>query len=115
MYWLCAVGLVLFTAENKQPSLLLWGDSHANMYLSALTLAAKMRSVSGYIATQAECRASLPNQPSDLTGTADVACRNFNNEVNIFLANNPPIRTVIIARQWLDGDSFNRTIQLLKF
>lgn len=102
-----------FGANNQQPSLLLWGDSHANMYLSALANAANATGKTGYIATQTGCRATLANQPNDLTGAAGVACTAFNNEVNAFVANNPHIRTVIIARMWGGGDSLHRTIQLI--
>jgi peptidoglycan/LPS O-acetylase OafA/YrhL len=102
-----------FGADNQQPSVLLWGDSHANMYLSALSQAAKISGKTGYIATQTGCRATLANQANDLTGSAGLACTAFNNEVNAFVANHPNIRTVIIARMWGGGDSLNRTIQLI--
>lgn len=102
-----------FGADNQQPSVLLWGDSHANMYLSALSQAAKVSGKTGYIATQTGCRATLANQPNDLTGSAGVTCTAFNNEVNAFVANHPNIRTVIIARMWGGGDSLTRTIQLI--
>jgi peptidoglycan/LPS O-acetylase OafA/YrhL len=102
-----------FGAENQQPSLLLWGDSHANMYLSALSKAAKDAGITGYIATESGCRATLPDQPNDLKDSAGVACTNFNNEVNAFLANNPSIHTIIIARMWAGGDSSDRTFKLV--
>jgi len=102
-----------FGAENKQYSLLLWGDSHANMYLTALSKAAKDAGLTGYIATQTGCRATLVDQPNDLTDSAGAACAQFNNEVNAFLAENPSIRTVIIARLWGGGDSLDRTINLI--
>lgn len=102
-----------FGADKQQPSVLLWGDSHANMYLSALSNAAKAKGLTGYIATQTGCRATLANQPNDLTGSTGVACTGFNNEVNVFLANNAAIRTVIIARMWGGGESLIRTIQLI--
>lgn len=103
-----------FGADNQQPSLLLWGDSHANMYLSALTLAAKLKGVSGYIATQTGCHATLTNQPNDLKGSEGLACTGFNNEVNAFVTRHTDIQTVIVARMWGRGDSFDSTIQLIK-
>lgn len=102
-----------FGADNTPPSLLLWGDSHANMYLSALSEAAKTSGQTGYIATQTGCRATLPNQPNDLTDSVGAACTQFNNEVNAFIASNPAIHTVIIARMWGGGDSLARTIKLI--
>ena len=102
-----------FGIENQQPSILLWGDSHANMYLTALSKAAKDTGLTGYIATQSGCRATLRDQVNDLTGTAELACTAFNNEVNAFVANNPNIHTVIIARMWTGGDSITRTSQLV--
>ncbi len=105
-----------FGADNTQPSVLLWGDSHANMYLSAISKAAENVGVSGYIATQSGCRATLPDQYNDdLTGPAGIGCSQFNNEVNIFIKNNPSIHTVIIARIWSGGDSLNKTINLIKY
>lgn len=102
-----------FGVSNQVPSLLLWGDSHANMYLTALSNATSRVGKTGYIATQTGCRATLPNQPNDLTGAAGLACTVFNNEVNVFIANNPNIQTIIIARMWIAGESFNRTLQLI--
>jgi hypothetical protein len=102
-----------FGAENNQPSLLLWGDSHANMYLSSLAKAANDAGITGYIATESACRATLPNQPNDLTDSASVVCTNFNNEVNAFVDSNPAIRTIIIARMWTEKDSLDRTINLI--
>ena len=102
-----------FGADNQQPSLLLWGDSHANMYLSALSKAAKDAGLTGYIATQAHCYATLVDQPNDLIGTPKKACTQFNNEVNVFVANNPGIHTVIIGRLWNGNESFDRTIKLI--
>ena len=104
-----------FGAENTQASLLLWGDSHASMYITALSKAAKNAGLTGYIATQANCPATLANQPNDLTAAAGAACTQFNNEVNAFIANNPTIRTVIIARLWTGNDSFDRTIKLINY
>ena len=104
-----------FGAENTQASVILWGDSHANMYLNAISKAAEHVGISGYIATQTGCRATLANQQNDLTASAGTACSQFNNEVNIFIENNPNIHTVIIARMWGGGDSLDRSINLIKY
>ena len=102
-----------FGAEKKQASLLLWGDSHANMYVTALSKAAKEAGLTGYIATQSYCYATLTNQPNLLTGLSGKMCTQFNNGVNKFVEDNPNIRTVIIAKMWGAGDSFDRTINLI--
>jgi hypothetical protein len=102
------------TEQSTHPSFILWGDSHANMYLSTLTDVATSTGQVGLIATQTGCRSTLPNQVNDLNGPAGVSCAKFNNEVNDFIERTPTIKTVIIGRLWSDGESFSRTIALIK-
>lgn len=99
--------------NHTPPNLLLWGDSHANMYLTALTLAANQMTMSGYIATQTGCRPTLADETNDLTGQAGLFCTAFNNEVNHFILNTPSIKTVIIARMWTDKTSMQKTVALI--
>lgn len=109
----CQFGLEVLP-EGQSPNFLIWGDSHANMYLSALSEAAISVGQSGFIATQTGCRATLSNQPNDLTNEKGLACTYFNNEVNKLIDETPSINTIIIGRMWGGGESFNRTIDLIK-
>jgi len=104
-----------FGVESAQPpALLLWGDSHANQYLSALTDAAQALGQGGLIATQSGCRATLAGQPTGLPESIAGACAGFNSEVNALLANTPSIRTVVLGRLWSADASFDRTLALVR-
>jgi peptidoglycan/LPS O-acetylase OafA/YrhL len=103
------------SAAGSPPSLILWGDSHANMYSNTVSEAAKASGQAGYIAAQSHCRATLPDQGNDLKGAEGLSCTRFNNEVNAFIDGNPSIHTIIIARMWGDADSLDRTIKLINY
>lgn len=94
------------------PQLVLWGDSHANQYLSALTDAALALDQGGVIATQSGCRATQTGQPTGLPESIAGACASFNNEVNLLIAKTPSIHTVVIGRLWSPDASFERTVAL---
>lgn len=96
------------------PSLLLWGDSHANQYLSALSDAAVALGQGGLIATQSGCRATLAGQPSGLPATIAAACEQFNNEVNALITQTPSLQTVVIGRLWSPDASLQRTVALVR-
>jgi peptidoglycan/LPS O-acetylase OafA/YrhL len=57
------------TVEKPHTELLLWGDSHANQYLTALSVAAQSVGQSGLIATQGACRSTLPGEPTGLSAS----------------------------------------------
>ncbi|TXT41323.1 MAG: hypothetical protein FD135_379 [Comamonadaceae bacterium] len=99
---------------GAHPQLLLWGDSHANQYLSALTDAAAALGQGGLIATQSGCRATLPGQPTGLPESIASACAGFNDSVNTLLAQTPSIHTVVIGRLWSPDASFERTVALVR-
>jgi hypothetical protein len=94
--------------------LLLWGDSHANQYLSALSEAALAVGQGGLIATQSGCRATLSGQTSGLPASIAPACEHFNDEVNTLIAQTPSLHTVVIGRLWSADDSQKRTIALVR-
>lgn len=96
------------------PGLLLWGDSHANQYLAALTEAAQTTGQGGLIATQSGCRATLAGQATGLPASIASACAGFNNQVNALIASTPSIRTVVIGRLWSPDASFERTVALVR-
>ena len=88
------------------PSVLLWGDSHANQYLTAVSEAATEAGLTGLIATQSGCSARLPGA----TGTTPerVACDAFNQQVWDLLVASPAITTVVIGKYWGTQDEGNR-------
>jgi peptidoglycan/LPS O-acetylase OafA/YrhL len=108
----CLFGAGIPEAKS-QPSLILWGDSNANMYLSAIPEAATTVGQAGYIATQSGCRAILPDQLDYFKDSISSGCAKFNIEVNAFIDNTPSIHTIIIAQVWTDH-SFNNTMLLIK-
>lgn len=97
-----------------EPRLLLWGDSHANQYLSAVSDAAQTVGQGGLIATQSGCRATLTGEPSGLPAATASACEHFNDEVNTLLAQTPSLQTVVLGRLWSADASLQRTLALVK-
>lgn len=96
------------------PQLVLWGDSHANQYLSALTDAAQALGQGGLIATQSGCRATQAGQPTGLSASIANACASFNDQVNLLISQTPSIHTVVIGRLWSPDESFERTVALAR-
>ncbi|HEX4080284.1 MAG TPA: acyltransferase family protein [Rhizomicrobium sp.] len=85
---LCRIG-----AKNVVPSFLLWGDSHADAILPAVSLAAAHAGQAGIFAGGAAC----PPLLGVTTPMPD--CRAFNDAVAA-LARNPQIREVILESRW---------------
>jgi peptidoglycan/LPS O-acetylase OafA/YrhL len=92
----CVFGAVGTTPIS--PTIALWGDSHANQYLTALSDAAVHMNLSGIIATQSACSASKV----DFKKTANSACEKFNQEVYRYLVGHPAIKTVVLGKWWAD-------------
>lgn len=75
---------------------MMWGDSFANQYMTALDKASGKLGVTGLIATMSGYQAFIENESIQSVGSP--ACRNFNREVYSFLLDHPEIRTVILGR-----------------
>lgn len=99
---------------GDSPKLVLWGDSHANQYLTSVSEAAAAAGLNGVIATQGACRSTLAGQPTGLAPEISLGCERFNNEVNSFIAQSASVRSVIIGRLWSEDESFGRTVDLVK-
>ena len=97
------------------PSLVLWGDSHANQYLTAVSQAAAEAGLTGVIATQGGCRSTLAGQPKELSFGISPGCEQLNAEVLAFITQNASVKTIILGREWnrLD-ESFDRTVVLVR-
>ncbi len=103
------------TGTIQAPSLLLWGDSHANQYLTALADAAVSLGQGGLIATQGACRALLADQPSHLPDSIAPHCEAFNREVNALLAHTPSLQTLVIGRVWGSDASLGQSVTLVRY
>ena len=90
-------------ATNVAPSILLWGDSHANQYLTAVSDAASALGQSGLIATHSGCSAADVRQGTPV----QQVCDRFNSEVLRMLAQTPSIQTVVLGRFWGPEDLGN--------
>ena len=101
------------SSEPKDATMMLWGDSHANQYLTPVTKAAQSTGTTGLIANMSGCRAFIE---SDAVHYEDYPhCKAFNYEVYGFLSVHPAINTVILGRIWSDSDeTIDRTVLLAK-
>lgn len=88
---------------------MMWGDSYANQYMTALGDASKKLGVTGLIATMSGCQAMLDSEP--IQAFPSQACWRFNSEVNTFLLNHAEIKTVILGRNIWDIDA---TVSLVR-
>lgn len=81
---------------------LLWGDSHANQYLTPLTDASKKLQITGLIATMSGCRAFKETDTAHATDFPH--CKDFNREIYAYLLAHTEIKTIILGRIWFDGE-----------
>lgn len=103
----CAYGA---SAQPKDATTMLWGDSFANQYLTGLSNASQKLGITGLIATMSGCMSSLGEDASPY-----LHCRDFNREVYDFLLGHPEIRTVILGRAWGDGDeTIGQSVKLIR-
>lgn len=104
----CTYGI---PSSAGQASAMLWGDSHANQYLTPLDNASRELGITGLIATMSGCRAFIE---TDAIQHSDFAhCKDFNREVFAYLLQHTEIKTVILGRIWSDGDeTIQRTVRL---
>jgi len=106
----CAYGA---SAQVGDATAMLWGDSHANQYLSPLMNASKALGRTGLIATITGCRAFIE---SDTIHYPDYPfCKDFNREVYAYLLAHPGIKTIVLGRFWSDSDeTIARTVLLVR-
>lgn len=104
----CAYGA---SSDAQDATAILWGDSHANMYLTPLSDASAALGQTGLIATMTGCRAFVE---SDTIRHPDYPnCEAFNREVYAYLGAHPKIRTVVLGLFWSDSDDeIARTAEL---
>lgn len=93
--------------EKSSASIVLWGDSHANQYLSAVSDAATELGLAGIIATQSGCSARMVLLASN-------SCDKFNQEVYEHIISNSSLQTIVLGRIWGDEDSANYSTALIQ-
>lgn len=90
----CVFGAI----DSATPELVLWGDSHANQYLTVISDAASRNNVAGIIATQSACSA----RKVESKAIANSACEKFNQEVYQYVVSHAEIKTMILGKWWAD-------------
>lgn len=105
-----------FGAGNglSPPTMLLWGDSHANQYLGVLSEIAQTKGLAGAVATQAECGPSGADGIAELEPESNVSCQRFNAEVRNFIHRTPSLEIVVIGRLWRGASSAVNSVTLTK-
>jgi peptidoglycan/LPS O-acetylase OafA/YrhL len=83
--------------KNKNPEMILWGDSHARCLASGLNVLCKDTSL--YIASQSSC---IPLQGIDINGTDNSLNSMSSNSEKVlaFIKHNPKIKTVFLGGFW---------------
>jgi peptidoglycan/LPS O-acetylase OafA/YrhL len=97
---LCVVG-----AENAEPDLLLWGDSHARALNSAINASAQRVGRAGYVASKPGCPPLL-----GIERVGRTECFDFNETMLSYIKRNPTIDTVVLAAHWAgiaEGTRYN--------
>jgi peptidoglycan/LPS O-acetylase OafA/YrhL len=95
----------LLGVQNKAPSVLLWGDSHAMVTATSMEAAAKMEGASFLFAATADCPPGLGFEISHrflstMTSAPSYRyCGQYNRDM-LALALSPEIRTIVISSRW---------------
>ncbi len=96
-------------ANAGVPSVILWGDSHANQYLTAVSDAARELGKGGLIATQSGCAPALVLEVS----SSSSSCQRFNHEVLTYLASHPEIDIAVLGKWWGGGGDVEPPLALV--
>jgi peptidoglycan/LPS O-acetylase OafA/YrhL len=91
--WPCRFGSPL-----REPSVLLWGDSYARMWLVGLDDLARRHDTAGLAALFIQCPPVL-----GVADTGRARCPAFDEAVDRALVDRPGLRTVVLAAQWVDN------------
>lgn len=90
---LCRIG----DYESVEPSFLVWGDSHGEALLPAMSAAARQAGMSGLAYVRGGC-AALLGVRQVLSGYDD--CHETAEKLMGFLADHPELRRVVLASRW---------------
>lgn len=106
---LCTFGA---SSKPEDADLILWGDSNANQYVTALTKASASSSTTGLIATMASCQSYIP---AHISIAIDIECHKFNDKILKYITDSKNIDIVVIGRDYGGKNiSINETVFLAK-
>jgi peptidoglycan/LPS O-acetylase OafA/YrhL len=88
-------GLCRIGDDSAAPHFLLWGDSHARSWASAVNVSAQRKSKSGYLASKTACAPLL-----GIERQGRKKCLAFNETVFSFIEEHSEIDTVILSARW---------------
>ncbi len=89
-----------FGATGAAPSLALWGNSYARMWLPALSQDAEAKGAAGLSLILSKCPPLLGIAVTSLPG-----CVGFDRAAVAYVASHPAIRTVVLGADWFDYDA----------
>ncbi len=101
--------------SSKEPSFVVWGDSHAHQYYPAIVAASEDLKLNGLIATRAACRPTLVGEkPYGIAADGVESCIIFNRKVNQLIESTPSLKTIVLGRLWFEGVSIDQTVNLVR-
>lgn len=90
------------TSGAQPPSILLWGDSHADHFAPAVFAFARSNGLSARQASKSACRPLLTGGEADgRIGVATTDCAQFNEAVLKEAAANPKLRMLVVTGWWI--------------
>jgi len=105
---LCTVG-----GGATQPTFLLWGDSHAGAFRTALSESASRQSRAGFLAFGAGCPALVMHgapHPSRRYGPNSLQCRQFNDRMLEYIQTHRELTTIILVARWVRYGEMGRDL-----
>lgn len=99
--------------DPKDATAILWGDSHANQYLTPISNAANFVHLTGLIANMSGCVPSLNFQPNDINKNS--YCNDFNKEVSTYILSDKKINILILGMHWNESNVDNAISVVNKF
>ncbi len=88
-----------FGAPGAAPTVVLWGNSYARMWLPALDADGARAGVAGVSLVRSKCPPLLDTEIGDAPD-----CRGFNGEALAFIGTRPAVTTVVLGANWFAFD-----------
>lgn len=88
-------------AGSGAPKVILWGDSHAMQYADALASRARRQGLDLRVAARGGCPPMVGVIPGPLGAPPEDVCLAFNESVLKSIADDPSVRSVILAGRWV--------------
>ena len=106
----CAFGK---SNDPKNATAILWGDSHANQYLTPISNAANFLNLTGLIADMTGCVPSFNYSINDINDNSH--CNDFNKEVSNYIFSNSNIKILILGMHWSESNVNNAILVVNRF